>query len=73
MWCTFKVDRKIVLFEIERLAVRSNIDVNLLSTFSGPMKLFGIPAVFSGGLGFESGIGDQLSGVTHLSPSSGSL
>jgi hypothetical protein len=61
MWCTFKVDRKIVLFEIEGVAVRSDIDANLLSTFSGPMKLFGIPAVCSEGLGFESGIRDQLS------------
>jgi hypothetical protein len=46
---------------IERVAVRSDINVNLLSTLSGPTKLFGIPAVCSGGLGFESGICDQLS------------
>jgi hypothetical protein len=61
MWCTFKVDRKIVLFEIERVAVRSGIDVHLLSMFSGLTKLFDIPALCSGGLGFESGIRDQLS------------
>ena len=48
-----------MLFEIERVAVRSDFDVNLLSTFNGPTKLLGIPAVCSGGLGFEYGIRDQ--------------
>ena len=50
-----------MLFEIERESVRSVIDVNLVSMFSGPTKLFGIPALRSGVLGFESGIRDQLS------------
>jgi len=72
MWCMFKLDRKIVLYEIERVAIRSDINVNSLSMFSDPTKLFGIPALCSGGLGFESGIRDQLSWVTHLSPSCGS-
>jgi hypothetical protein len=48
-----------VLFEIETVAVRSDIDVNLLSMFSGAKKLFGIPAVCPGGLGFKSVIRDQ--------------
>jgi hypothetical protein len=48
-----------VLFEIERVAVRSYIEVNLLNIFSGAKKLFGIPAVCPGGLGFESVIRDQ--------------
>jgi len=34
MRCTFKLDRKTVLLEIERVAVRSDIDVNLLSTLA---------------------------------------
>lgn len=50
-----------MFFEIERVAVRSDIDVNLLSSFSDPSKLFDVPTVCSGGLGFESGIRDQLS------------
>jgi hypothetical protein len=39
--------------------VRSDIDVNLLSMFSGAKNLFGIPVVRPVGLGFESGIRDQ--------------